>query len=236
MSSAGSGLDERMRACVIIPTYNESKAIAELVKQIHYLGLKAIIVDDGSRDDTVRVATQAGAQVLRNEVNSGKGASLIKGYNFAVSQGFDFLVSMDGDGQHSVDDIPSFIRTAEDTDCGIVAGNRMGSTGGMPLVRVFTNRFMSWLISMTAGQHIPDTQCGFRLLKSDVFKRIRFSTSKYETESEILIEAARQGVKIVSVPVKTIYSGQKSQINPFIDTLRFMRFMFLETIKKAKRG
>jgi glycosyltransferase involved in cell wall biosynthesis len=224
-----------MRVCVIIPTYNESRAIAGLVKQIQQIGIKAIIVDDGSRDDTVRVATRAGAQVLRNEVNSGKGASLVKGYNFAVSEGFDFLISMDGDGQHSVEDIPAFIRRAEDADCGIVTGNRMGSTGGMPLVRILTNRFMSWLISMAAGQRIPDTQCGFRLVRSDVFRKLKFSTSKYETESEILIEAARQGVKIASVPVKTIYSGQKSQINPFTDTLRFIRFMFAAIMKGVKR-
>lgn len=111
-----------MRTCVIIPTYNESKAIAGLINQIRKLELKPIIIDDGSKDDTVKIAMQAGAEVLRNQSNTGKGASLIKGYAFAVSQGFDAVISMDGDGQHSTDDINAFIQKAESSNCGIVIG------------------------------------------------------------------------------------------------------------------
>jgi glycosyltransferase involved in cell wall biosynthesis len=223
-----------MSICVIIPTYNESKAIASLINQVHKLGLKVIIIDDGSNDDTARIALEAGAEVLRNRANFGKGASLIKGYEFALLQGYESVISMDGDGQHSTDDIEAFIQKAKSSDSGIVTGNRMASTSGMPLIRIATNRFMSWIISLIARQHIPDTQCGFRLLKKEVLQKIDLSTSKYETESEILIKAARLGFKIEFVPVKTIYSGQKSQINPFIDTLRFLRFISLEFIRSFK--
>jgi len=225
-----------MRTCVIIPTYNESKAIAGLINQIQGLGLKAIIIDDGSKDDTVRIAIEAGAEVLRNQSNTGKGASLIKGYAFALSQGFDAVISMDGDGQHAAEDINAFIEKSESSNCGIVIGNRMAVTRGMPGLRVITNHFMSWIISAIAKQYIPDTQCGFRLVKKEVLQKMDLSTSKYETESEILIRAARSGYKIESVAVKTIYSGQKSQINPFVDTLRFMRFMVLEFIRSFKHA
>lgn len=225
-----------MRTCVIIPTYNESKAIAGLINQIHKLELKAIIIDDGSKDDTVKIALESGAEVLRNQSNAGKGASLIKGYAFAVSQEFDAVISMDGDGQHSTDDIKAFIQKVESSDCGIVVGNRMATTRGMPPLRIITNRFMSWIISAISKQYIPDTQCGFRLVKKEVLQKINLSTSKYETESEILIKAARLGFKIEFVPVKTIYSGQKSQINPFVDTLRFLRFIVLEFARSFKHG
>jgi glycosyltransferase involved in cell wall biosynthesis len=225
-----------MRACVIIPTYNESKAIAALINQIHKLELKAIIIDDGSKDDTVKIALDAGAEVLRNQSNAGKGASLIKGYAFALSQGFDAVISIDGDGQHATDDIGGFIREAESSNCGIVVGNRMATTKGMPLLRIITNRLMSWMISAVAGQLIPDTQCGFRLVKKEVLQKVNLCTSKYETESEILIKAARLGFKIESVPIETIYTGQKSQINPFVDTLRFLRFIVLEFARSFKRG
>ena len=87
---------------------------------------------------------------------------------------------------------------------------------------------MSWLISCVAKQTIPDTQCGFRLIKIEVLKSILLSTSKYETESEILIKSSRQGFKIESVPIKTVYADEKSRINPFIDTLRFARFIIRE--------
>ena len=225
-----------MRTCVIIPTYNESKEIAGLINRITKLGLQVIIIDDGSLDDTAGIAASGGAKVLRNDSNLGKGTALIKGYNFAVAQGFDAVISMDGDGQHSCDDIRTFIQKAEVSQSSVIVGNRMAMTKEMPFLRVLTNRFMSRLISLITKQHIPDSQCGFRLIKKEVLQKMGFSTSKYETESEILIKAARLGFKIESVPIKTIYSGQKSQINPVIDTLRFLRFLIFEFLRSFKHA
>lgn len=223
-----------MRTCVVIPAYNESKAIASLTSQIIKLGFEVIIVDDGSSDDTAYIASTNGAKVLRNATNMGKGTSLIKGYNFALARGFDAVISMDGDGQHSCDDIMSFIHKAEDSQGAIIVGNRMASTREMPFLRIMTNRFMSYLISLIVKQRIADTQCGFRLIKGELIEKMNLSTSKYETESEILIHAARLGFKIESVPIKTIYSNQKSQINPLIDTLRFLRYIFREFMRGLK--
>jgi len=221
-----------MRTCVIIPSYNEAKGIAGLISQITKLGLKVIVIDDGSLDNTASISASEGATLLRNNSNIGKGASLIKGYNYAIEQGFDAIISMDGDGQHSTKDIGSFIQIAEVSQSGVIIGNRMAMTKGMPLLRIWTNRIMSGLISLIIKQNIPDTQCGFRLIKKEVLRKIDFSTYKYETESEILIKAARLGFKIESVPIQTIYSGQKSKINPFIDTFRFLRFIVVDFIKR----
>ena len=220
-----------MRTCVIIPTYNESKTIAGLIQRVRSLGFEVVVVDDGSNDNTADIAATCKAQVLRNIKNLGKGAALTKGYNFALAQGFDAVISMDGDGQHSCDDLAVFMRKAESSNCGVIVGNRMAITKQMPWLRVATNRFMSRLISKITGQYIPDTQCGFRLIKKDLLQKLNLSTSKYETESEILIQAARLGFKIESVPIRTIYSGQKSRINPFVDTLRFLRFIILESTR-----
>ncbi len=221
-----------MLSCVIIPTFNESKAIGGLIRQIHKLGHKVIIIDDGSIDETASIALDCQAEVLRNSKNLGKGASLIKGYNFAIAQGFDTLITMDGDGQHASADIPAFIERAQNSACVIIVGNRMAMTKGMPFLRILTNRFMSGFISLLTKQYIPDTQCGFRLIKKEVFTKINLSTSKYETESELLIRAAHLGFKIESIPVRTIYSGEKSQINPLVDTLRFLRLIFKEFTRK----
>ncbi|MDD4900222.1 MAG: glycosyltransferase family 2 protein [Candidatus Omnitrophica bacterium] len=214
-----------MRACVIIPTYNESKAIAEVVRKSRHYGLEVVVIDDGSADNTAKIAREAGATVLENQNNQGKGASLIKGFDYALKTGFDYIITMDGDGQHLPEDIPFFLRLANSSDKGIFVGNRMSKVGNMPLVRVITNKFMSWLISLVIGQRVADTQCGFRLIKKEVLQKIKLTTTKYEIESELLIEAARQGFKIESVPVETVYAGEKSQINPFVDTLRFIKFI-----------
>jgi glycosyltransferase involved in cell wall biosynthesis len=225
-----------LRICVIIPTYNEFRAIADLINQISKLGLEVVIIDDGSTDDTVKAAIACGAKVLVNPKNMGKGASLIKGYNFAIQQGYDAVISMDGDGQHSADDLLAFIEKAKRSQSALIVGNRMGATKGMPLLRIMTNFLMSKFISLIVKQRIPDTQCGFRLAKKELLNRIDLSTSKYETESEVLIKAGHLGFKIESIPVKTIYSGQKSQIDPFIDSLRFIRFMVLEFTRSSKHA
>mgnify|MGYP001573605290 CR=1 FL=1 len=217
-----------MQICVVIPTYNESKAIASLVEKIRQQELEVVVVDDGSGDNTSGIASDNGAIVLRNLTNQGKGASLVRGFQYALSRDFDAVITMDGDGQHLPEEIPYFIGLATHSNSGILIGNRMSKITNMPYMRVLANKLMSWLISFAAGQSIPDTQCGFRLIKKEVLKKINLKTSKYETESEIIIKASRLGFKIKSVPIKTVYEGEKSQINPIIDTLRFIKFITRE--------
>ncbi|MDD5432911.1 MAG: glycosyltransferase family 2 protein [Candidatus Omnitrophica bacterium] len=217
-----------MKVCVIIPTFNESKTVPALVKKILAQNLSVVIVDDGSTDNTARIAQNSGARVIRNEKNLGKGASLIRGFKYALENNFEEVITMDGDGQHLPEDIPFFLRLAKFSDGDIFIGNRMSKTQKMPFIRILTNKFMSWIISCISGQEIPDTQCGFRLIKIGVLKRVALKTSKYETESEILIKAARMGFKVTSVPIKSIYSGQKSQINPLVDTIRFIKLILNE--------
>jgi len=214
-----------MKACVIIPTYNEARAIGDLVREIRNQNLEVIVIDDGSKDNSSQIARDCGATVLRNQRNEGKGASLIKGFSYALSKDFDAVITMDGDGQHQPQDIQSFIHLAKNSDSAIFIGNRMLKTKPMPWLRLLTNKFMSWLISVITKQDIPDSQCGFRLIKKEVLERIELKTLRYETESEILIESFRLGFKIESVPIRTVYSGEKSQIKPFSDTLRFIRFI-----------
>ena len=219
-----------MKTCVIIPTYNESRAIGGIIKQVRGQGLEVTVIDDGSTDNTGAISEAAGARVLRNATNQGKGASLIKGFDYALKNGFDSVITMDGDGQHQPQDLPFFIRLGKYSNSGMLIGNRMLKAKNMPLVRLLTNKTMSWFISIVAGQSIPDSQCGFRLIKRQVLEKVKLGTTKYETESEIIIEASRQGFKIESIPIKSIYSGEKSKINPFIDTLRFIKLMARELL------
>ncbi len=214
-----------MKTCVVIPTYNESRTIGGLVNKIRQQNLEVLVVDDGSQDNTLQIAQDNGAKVLRNPGNMGKGVSLIKGFHYSLAHDFDAVITMDGDGQHRCEDIPYFIRLAKYSASSMFIGNRMFQTQNMPAIRILTNKFMSWLVSRVAGQEIPDTQCGFRLIKKDVLKKIRLQSSKFEIESEIIIKAAALGFKIETVPIKTIYNKEKSRINPLIDTLRFFHFI-----------
>jgi glycosyltransferase involved in cell wall biosynthesis len=214
-----------MKICAVIPAFNESRTIGGLIGRIRHQGLDVLVIDDGSGDDTMRKAREAGAQVLRNENNKGKGVSLIKGFGFARQHGCDAVLTLDGDGQHLPEDIPVFLERARGSGAGIFIGNRMTRARRMPLIRFLTNRFMSWLISRLAKQHIPDTQCGYRLIRTECLAQLELTTRKFEIESEILLEGARRGFRIESVPIQCVYAQEKSQINPCVDTLRFVAFI-----------
>lgn len=217
---------------MIIPAYNEEMRIGHIVREIKAKGLDCLVIDDGSSDKTRKTAEREGASVISHPVNLGKGTSLRDGFRHIIDGGYDFVITMDGDGQHHPDEIGNFIRAAEKNDAEIILGNRMRNPKDMPLRRRLTNRFMSALISAIAHQNIPDSQCGLRLMRTDVLRAIPLTTNKYEIESEVLIEASRAGFKIRSIPIKSIYRGQKSQIRPVIDTIRFISFIISKGIRR----
>lgn len=221
-----------MRICIILPAYNEAGSIGnvieEIKKNVSLKDTEIVVIDDGSSDKTALVAKARGATIIKNQRNEGKGASLIKGFKYALNNGFDGVITMDADGQHAPSEIQNFIKLPLSSKSGIFIGNRMNKRRNMPLVRVWTNKIMSWLISKVSQQKIPDTQCGFRFIRKEVLKKINFATSKYETESELLIKAARLGFTIESVLIKSIYTRGSSSINPIVDTFRFIRFILRE--------
>lgn len=199
-------------------------------------GLDVVVIDDGSVDDTGRIAEEHGAALITHRKNRGKGASLKRGFTYALKRDYAAVVMMDGDGQHNPEDLSRFIKTAADTGAELIIGNRMGDTRSMPLLRRWTNGYMSRLISKFAGQEIPDSQCGFRLIKRIVLEKVRLLSFNFETESEILIKAAKERFRIISIPIKTVYQGESSKINPIIDTIRFIKMVFnLDSRGKPKK-
>lgn len=221
------------RTCVLIPSYNEERAIGDIIRLLRRRNLIAYVVDDGSSDRTAEIAAQEGAVVVHHKVNKGKGASIREGVaHILKKRNFDTILIMDGDNQHEVDDIDLFIDKMEKTDADMVIGDRMRDTARMPVARIWTNRFMSKLISLVAGQKVPDTQCGFRLVKANAFRDVVLESSNYEIESEMIIKFARKGYRIESVPIKAIYEDEKSSINPIIDTLRFFAFLFKISLQR----
>ncbi len=233
-----------MKVCVIIPVFNESAKIGGVIQQIRRKDFEVVVIDDGSTDNTAIISRDNGAIVLKNPENQGKGYSLIRGLRYILEKDFDAVITMDGDGQHSPDDIPAFINKAQTSDAGIIIGNRMSNPSDMPPIRVLTNKFMSVLISKLVKQKIADTQCGFRLIKKQLLEDIKLNplacdshqsgnvktrtgltTKRFETESEILFQASLLGYRIESIPIKSIYQKEKSQINPFLDTIRFISFI-----------
>lgn len=208
----------------IIPAFNEARLIGDVVVHTRPYVAEVVVVDDGSADDTGKIAQVAGATVLRHEQNRGKGASIVTGLEYFGRSGFEFAVFLDADGQHDPSEIPKFIEVARRVGAGMVVGTRMSDVTDMPRIRLWTNRFTSWLTGKLARQQVPDSQCGYRLVARRVIGDLRLSTARFETETEILIQAGRAGHRIASVPVRTIYvAGRQSHIRPLRDTVRFFR-------------
>ena len=142
-----------------------------------------------------------------------------------LKRGFHYVLILDGDGQHLPEEIPAFLAEANRGGAPFVVGTRMSDTRTMPFVRKMTNRFMSGQISRLCGQPVPDSQCGFRLMRRDVIPHLFCESNNYDYETEMLLIASQAGFQISSVPVSTIYGDEKSKIHPVRDTIRFFKLI-----------
>lgn len=209
---------------VVIPCFNEARSIAALVKSVQATIPTVFVVDDGSTDDTASEADSAGAIVLKSQHNQGKGAALRTGLQRAFKDGFAFAVTMDGDGQHDPEDLPVFMEAIATDDADLVVGNRMADASSMPWVRRRVNRWMSRRLSRRAGRDLPDTQCGYRLIRLSSWTDLDLRTSGFEIESEMLLTFLKAGRQVRFVPVRTIYKEEQSKIHPVRDTIRWFRW------------
>ena len=215
-----------VKCCVLIPARNESAAVANVVTPLVAQGVDVLVVDDGSTDQTAQAARAAGARVRSRSGTHGKGAALREGFAWVMQHGYDAVVTVDADGQHVTEDVLRFVALAASTDAALIIGNRMEHPKKMPWVRRSTNGCMSWVLSLLARQRVPDSQCGLRLLRCDALRRCRLQADRFEIESELVLEVARTGGRIGSLPIQSIYRTQRSQINPCRDTFRFLRFLW----------
>lgn len=213
----------------ILPALNAARFLPEVIGRIGELhpDLRVLVVDDGSTDGTAEVARKAGAEAITHRVNLGKGEALKTGYQWALEQGLDWVFTMDSDGQHLPAEMQGFLDAAEQGNLDIVVGSRMAATEGMPWLRKKTNQVTSWTISRLAGCPIPDSQNGYRLYRVECLRGLTLKTSRYDSESEILVRLARRGFKIGQAPVTTVYGDEVSTINPFVDTGRFLRLVVM---------
>ncbi|MBP7830711.1 MAG: glycosyltransferase family 2 protein [Kiritimatiellae bacterium] len=220
------------KVAVIMPAFREEAHIGAVVRGVKAEGWDAVVVDDGSDDRTAELAGAAGAVVLRQDRNQGKGLALNRGFEYARSREYEAAVTLDADGQHRPEEIRRFVDEYVATGIPVLVGTRMADTKTMPLIRRWTNRFMSWWLSRQMGQRVPDTQCGFRLYRLDAIPPLEAGSERFAAESEILLLIARRGARIGSVPISTVYGNERSKVNPLSDTIRFFRM--LRRLRKGK--
>jgi glycosyltransferase involved in cell wall biosynthesis len=217
-----------MKIMVLIPAYKAAQTLPELVEHISKYMAKhdILIVEDGSPDNTYEVAKSTGAAVLKHEVNKGKGEALKTGFKYAISNGYQGVISIDADLQHDPDVIPKFIKLAEEEHADLIVGTRERNLANMPFERFMTNELTSLIISCFSGRFVRDSQSGYRYTSRRALRTVRLRSSRYDTESEFLFKSGMAGFKVWEVAVPTIYHGSESYINPLVDTGRFIKLMW----------
>jgi dolichol-phosphate mannosyltransferase len=214
------------RACVI-PALDAAASLAGVVHGARAAvpELCVIVVDDGSRDATRRVADECADEVVALDRNRGKGAALRAGFRVALGRGCHEIATLDADGQHDPWYLPAAFGALSGADIAIGARPRSGSS--MPWRRRATNHLSSVAVSWCARQAIPDSQSGFRAFRAAVLARTAFgawASDRYEYETALLLRAACAGCHIAYVPVPTAYARHGvSHFRPFRDTFRVVR-------------
>lgn len=221
-----------INGCIIIPTYNNERTLSRVLDEVlaYAGGGTVIVINDGSTDATASILKSYEGKIilLVNPVNSGKGFSLRKGFEEALTRGFEYAITIDSDGQHFPSDIPKLIETIRENPGAMVMGSRNMTQEGVPGRSSFGNRFSSFWFWFHTGIKLPDTQTGFRIYPLQPLKKISLFTRKFETEVEVIVKLAWRDVPFVAVPIQVKYDPDErvSHFRPFRD---FSRISILNT-------
>jgi glycosyltransferase involved in cell wall biosynthesis len=214
------------RVAALIPVYDAASTIAEVVRGALLQVEHVVVVDDGSSDDGAERARAAGAEVLRHDVNRGKGAAIRTGLAHLQSLGFTHAFALDGDGQHLPTEMPKLLEVlASHPEAIVVGARRRGDDHEIAGKNRFGNAFADWWVALAAGRELPDTQSGFRIYPIGAVLGLGTQADRYALESEVLILASLRGMEIVSREVEVFYpppAERVSHYDPWSDTVRII--------------
>lgn len=219
-----------LKTCVLIPTYNNDKTLeAVITKTLEYCD-DVMVVNDGATDSTPQILSRFKTiTVVTHEVNKGKGMALRNGFKKAVELGFDYVITIDSDGQHYPEDFITFLNKVEEQPGSLIIGARNMTVDNVPGKSTFGNKFSNFWFMVETGITLPDTQSGYRLYPVQRLKKIWLFTTKFELEIEVIVKAAWRGIPVISVPVKVYYAPQGERVTHFRPGKDFTRISFLNT-------
>ncbi len=212
----------------LVPAYQEGPRVAEVVTAAT-AHLPVLVVDDGSSDDTAERAEAAGATVLRQRPNQGKGAAIRAGFRWALEEGLGAVIILDADGQHDPAELPRFLRAFAERRGDLIVGRR--DFRRMPPVRRLSNTVGRWAFSWAVGRSIPDNQSGYRLVSRRLMERlVDGHETGFEFDVEMITTCIRSDFRLDWVPIRTIYAGEPSHVRPLTHVRGFTR-----VVRKARR-
>lgn len=216
---------------VVVPTYNNAATLPHVLTDVLTYGMPVIVVNDGSTDATADVLRQFPAvRVITHPRNKGKGIALQTGLQAATEEGFRYAITIDSDGQHYADDLPVFLQAIDEHPDSLLIGARNLVSENMPGKNTFANRFSNFWFRLETGIHLEDTQSGYRLYPLDKIKKIRFFTSRYEFELEVIAQAAWRGIRVANIPIKVYYPPEGERVSHFRPLRDFTRISLLNSV------
>jgi len=223
-------MKQDIKWAVLIPAYNEALTIRSLVSEVLLCKpTELIVVNDCSTDKTAELLAGSDITLLHNNENSGKAASLWKGFDHAMAMGMDVVITLDGDAQHDPQDIPRLLDCYKKNQDKIIIAARKRNPDTQPFARFFANKFANFWVSWAAGYRISDSQSGFRIYPVSLLKKLDNikQAQGFVFESEVLIEAAWQGYYSDSVEIKAIYPEERraSHFKPFQDIMKITKMV-----------
>jgi glycosyltransferase involved in cell wall biosynthesis len=221
---------------LLIPAYNVEKYLPALLDEAlkYFEAGNILVVNDGSSDNTGKIVRDYDIELVSHEKNLGKGAALKSGFDYLISRGADWIITIDGDMQHDPALLPQFIEYAEQGSFDLVIGARKRNFSDMPWDRRFSNWSTSTLMSLITGENIKDGQCGYRLIRCSKLADIVYVTNGYEFETECLLKMLHSGAKIAWIDIPTNYSGAPSSIKRLRDIVRFLKVIVRFVVERKK--
>lgn len=204
--------NKQLRVCIVIPAYNEASVIKDVIKSVlktfhsSPYAATAVVINDGSKDDTAAQAEKAGAIVINHILNSGAGGATATGLSYAQQNDFDIACTMDADGQHAAEDVLEGVKQLIKRDVGLLIGSRLVNKEGMSKVKVLGNKGLSFITYMLFGINSTDSQSGLRIYSRTALEQLRWKTNGYEFCSEMLWRAKQLHLRIDEYPIKAIYT------------------------------
>jgi hypothetical protein len=190
---------------VVIPAYNEASNIetvlGALPASVCGYPLHAIVIDDGSSDDTTDRARATGAAAVRLPLNRGQGAALRTGYRLALATGAEIVVSMDADGQHEPSELSRLVQPIADGETDVVGGSRvLGDADPSHAAREMGIRLFAQLLSLLTLSRVTDPACGYRAVRTEALRGLEFRQDQFHN-SEFIVEASKKRLRTIEVPV-----------------------------------
>ncbi|WP_338834791.1 Undecaprenyl-phosphate 4-deoxy-4-formamido-L-arabinose transferase [Moorella humiferrea] len=190
-----------------IPAYNEEKYIGEVVRRARKYVHQVVVIDDGSTDRTAAVAEAAGAEIIRHEINRGKGCAVDTAFSMARHLKADILILLDGDLQHNPDEIPLLLKTLKEKEADMVVGSRFLKGNKIPKYRRLGQEVLNITTNFGSGIRLSDTQCGFRAFSRKAINSFTFTETGLAVESEMQFLAREKSLKVEEVPITTNYNN-----------------------------